>query len=137
FLDITGSVLLGQGPGNEQGLFAMAFHPDYQTNGLFYVHYSAENGAHGLGAGDTVISEFSASGNTANPASERVLLTHEQLNPNHNGGMFAFSPNDGYLDIALGDGGGGGDPQDHGQTMTSLLGGMLRIDVDARDAGEY
>ncbi len=115
--------------GNEQGLLGFAFHPQYASNGLFYVNYSRD------GDGATIVSEFSVSaGNPdqANAGSERVLMTVAQPYSNHNGGMIAFGPDD-MLYISLGDGGSGGDPQDNGENLGTLLGGLLRIDVDDQD----
>lgn len=136
FLDITSQVSRTD---NERGMFSLAFHPDYRDNGLFYVHYTASSGTHGLSNGTTVVSEFSVSDdpNVANPDSERVILTVTQPNWNHNGGTLAFSPEDGFLYLGLGDGGGGGDPDENGQDPDSLLGSILRLDIDGRDAGEY
>jgi glucose/arabinose dehydrogenase len=120
FLDITGRV----GSGGERGLLGLAFHPQYAGNGRFYVNYTDR-------AGDTHIAEFRASNNpdVADPASERLVLFVEQPFANHNGGALSFGP-DGLLYIALGDGGSGGDPFRNGQNPASLLGKMLRIDVD-------
>lgn len=112
--------------GNEEGLLGLAFHPDYKTNGFFYVNYTAEN------PNRTVISRFSVSSsdpNKADPSSELVLLEYDQPYSNHNGGQISFGP-DGYLYIAAGDGGSGGDPQGIGQNKTTLLGSILRIDVN-------
>ena len=116
--------------GGEQGLLGLAFHPDYESNGRFFVNYINNDG-------DTVISEFARLDDRsglflADPGSERVLLRILQPFPNHNGGMLAFGP-DGYLYIGMGDGGSGGDPLGNGQALGSLLGKMLRIDVDAGD----
>jgi glucose/arabinose dehydrogenase len=122
FLDIDPRV--GSG-GNEQGLLGLAFHPNYAQNGFFYVNYTDNSG-------DTKISRFSVSAtdpNVANPNSELILLAVDQPYSNHNGGCVKFGP-DGYLYIGLGDGGSGGDPQGYGQNRNSLLGKMLRIDVD-------
>ena len=120
FLDLSGQVTCC----GEQGLLGIAFHPNYGSNGRFFVHYSQNNG-------DTRISSFTVSGdpNVANPASESTILTQAQFAGNHNGGQIAFGP-DGYLYIGLGDGGGGGDPQANGQDRTTLLGTLLRIDID-------
>lgn len=109
---------------NERGLLGLAFHPDYAQNGYFYVNYSNSSGS-------TVVSRFSVSSNpdVADANSEVILLTISQPYSNHNGGGIKFGP-DGYLYIGMGDGGSGGDPQNSGQTTTSLLGKMLRIDVD-------
>jgi glucose/arabinose dehydrogenase len=136
FLDITTKVTRSA---NEQGLLGLAFHPDYAQNGRFYVHYSADPTAT-LQTGDTVVSEFRrASDTSADAASERVLFTVSQPESNHNGGMIAFGP-DGFLYIGLGDGGGGGDQHGsigNGQNTDTLLGKLLRIDVDSTSAGQY
>lgn len=120
FLDIDAKVLSG----GERGLLGLAFHPNYSSNGLFYVHYTRN------GDGASVIAEYSVSAdpNIADFGSERVLLTVAQPASNHNGGMIAFGP-DGFLYIALGDGGGGGDQFGHGQRTDTLLGTISRIDV--------
>jgi glucose/arabinose dehydrogenase len=110
---------------NEMGLLGLAFHPNYEQNGYFYVNYTGEGGA-------TRISRFTASGNTADPNSEQVMLVIEQPFPNHNGGAVAFGP-DGNLYLGLGDGGAAGDPQKHGQNTSTLLGTILRIDVNNGD----
>jgi glucose/arabinose dehydrogenase len=109
----------------EQGLLGLAFHPRYAENGNFYVNYTA------AGSGDTILSRFVVSDDprAADPASETVLLRIDQPYVNHNGGALAFGP-DGYLYAALGDGGGIGDPFDHAQDTGSLLGKILRLDVD-------
>jgi glucose/arabinose dehydrogenase len=112
--------------GGEQGLLGLAFHPDFETNGRFFVDYT------NLGS-DMVISEFSVDANgIGDPNSERNLLTISDPFPNHNGGMLAFGP-DGYLYIANGDGGAGGDPLNSGQSLDTLLGKILRIDIDSGD----
>ena len=108
--------------GNEMGLLGLAFHPDYEQNGFFYVNYTGDGG-------DTRISRFQASGNIADPNSEKVLMIIEQPYPNHNGGALAFGP-EGYLYAGLGDGGLAGDPQKNGQNTTSLLGKILRLGVN-------
>ncbi|WP_047546960.1 PQQ-dependent sugar dehydrogenase [Psychroserpens sp. Hel_I_66] len=116
--------------GGEQGLLAMAFHPDFANNGFFYVNYidNSQN---------TVISRFTRSSiDTADPSSELVLITVTQPFSNHNGGDLHFGQ-DSYLYISLGDGGSGGDPGNRAQSLNTLLGKMLRIDVDATDAGNY
>jgi len=119
FLDITDRV---NDSGNEMGLLGLAFHPDYEQNGFFYVNYTGDGG-------DTRISRFQSSGNSADSNSETVLLLIEQPYPNHNGGPLAFGP-DGYLYAGLGDGGSQGDPSKNGQNKTALLGKILRIDVN-------
>lgn len=119
FLDITDRV--GSG-GSEQGLLGLAFHPQYGQNGYFFVNYTDKSG-------NTVISRFEASAGQADPASEKQLITQEQPYGNHNGGGLAFGP-DGYLYAGLGDGGSAGDPHRNGQSLDTLLGKLLRIDVD-------
>ncbi len=136
FLDIEGRVTDG---GNEQGLLGLAFHPEYASNGRFFVHYSSSgDSASGISSGAGVISEFRRSADSAALAdanSERRLLTIAQPYANHNGGMLAFSPKDGFLYAGLGDGGSANDPQGNGQKPDTWLGKMLRLDVDAAPAG--
>lgn len=118
--------------GNEEGLLGLAFHPDYKSNGFFYVNYTAKN------SNRTVISRFKVSAsnpNQADPASEMILLEFDQPYSNHNGGQIAFGP-EGYLYIAVGDGGSGGDPQGNGQNRNTLLGTILRIDVDKSEGSK-
>jgi glucose/arabinose dehydrogenase len=122
FLDISDRV---NDSSNEMGLLGLAFHPDFKQNGYLYVNYTGPGG-------DTYISRFQASGNTADPASEKILLTIDQPYPNHNGGAVTFGPDE-YLYLALGDGGLAGDPLKNGQNTNSLLGKILRIDVDNGD----
>ena len=122
FLDITDRVLFG----GEQGLLGLAFHRNFTENGYFYVDYVTDNPRR------TVIARYSVSKNNTNQAdksSETILLEALQPFPNHKGGQIAFGP-DGYLYIAMGDGGGAGDPQGNGQNLSALLGKILRIDVD-------
>jgi glucose/arabinose dehydrogenase len=117
--------------GNEEGLLGLAFHPDYENNGYFYVNYTAASPRR------TVISRFQVSAadpNRADESSELVILEIPQPFSNHNGGQVSFGP-DGYLYIASGDGGSGGDPQNHGQRLETLLGAILRIDVNGQDNG--
>lgn len=122
FLDITERV---GSTGNEQGLLGLAFHPDYEQNGSFYVNYTDT-------AGNTVIARYQVSGdpNVADAASEQILLQVDQPYENHNGGHLEFGP-DGYLYIGLGDGGSQGDPSGNGQSLETYLGKLLRIDVDS------
>lgn len=112
---------------NEMGLLGLAFHPNYAQNGYFFVNYTGSGG-------DTFISRFQVSGdpNRANPSSEVNLLRINQPYPNHNGGSLDFGP-DGYLYAGLGDGGSAGDPQGNGQKLTTLLGKILRLDVDSAE----
>ena len=128
FLDIREKV---DDRGNEEGLLGLAFHPDYSSNGLFYVNYTATD------PDRTVISRFKVSDadpDKAEASSEAVVLTFAQPYSNHNGGQVSFGP-DGYLYIAVGDGGSGGDPHDHGENRSTLLGSILRIDVDKAENG--
>jgi glucose/arabinose dehydrogenase len=136
FLDLRDRVSQS---GNERGLLGLAFHPGYADNGRLFVDYTARNG-------DVVVAEYrragggsdaagGAEGGLADPGSERVLLRIPHRRSNHNGGMIAFGP-DGMLYVAVGDGGGGGDPDRNGQDRGSLLGKILRIDVDGAADGE-
>ena len=121
--------------GGERGLLGVAFHPAYADNGYLYVHYSSNGSTCGAGKGDTVISRFSVSPDDPDRAdreSEVCLLTATQPYGNHNGGQIAFGP-DGYLYIGLGDGGSAGDPRNNAQNRATLLGAILRIDVDQGD----
>jgi len=108
----------------ERGLLGLAFHPDYTMNGLFYVHYTNSDG-------DVVIARYAVSGdpNRAQPSGTVLLTIPHRDGSNHNGGQLAFGP-DGYLYIAVGDGGGAGDTANNAQNLGSLLGKILRIDVD-------
>jgi glucose/arabinose dehydrogenase len=126
FLDITDRV---DDDGNEQGLLGLAFHPEYADNGHFYVNYTHDPAGSGLDR--TRISRFTvgSNANVADPGSELVLMEFEQPFSNHNGGDIQFGP-DGYLYIAVGDGGSGGDPQNNAQNPSTPLGKLLRIDVD-------
>ena len=123
FLDIRGRVNDAE---REQGLLGLAFHPDYEQNGYFYINYS------GIQDGKTFISRFQAGGNAADANSEMILLTIDPPYTNHNGGAVAFGP-DGYLYLGIGDGGGRGDPLKNAQNKNSLLGKILRIDVNNGD----
>ncbi len=117
---------------NEQGLLGLAFDPDYQTNGYFYVNYTVDS-ATSVVDENTRVSRFSRSTINplvADPASEVVLFSIVQPFWNHNGGGLAFGP-DGYLYIGMGDGGSGGDPGNRAQNPLNNLGKMLRINVDA------
>lgn len=127
FLDVSGLIsreALGGGY-TERGLLGLAFHPNYAENGLFYINYTDQNG-------NSVISRYVVSGdpNQADATSATPLLYLQQPYGNHNGGHMTFGP-DGYLYVSFGDGGSGGDPQGNGQDLTTLLGTILRLDVDA------
>ncbi len=121
FLDLTSLISTG----GERGLLGLAFHPRYDSNGLFYVNYTDTNGA-------TTVARYQVSPNpdVADASSAFTMLTVSQPFANHNAGMLAFSPIDGYLYIGLGDGGSANDPQNNGQKPGTLLGKMIRIDVD-------
>ncbi len=108
----------------ERGLLGIAFHPSYGTNGRFFVHYTDLNGGN-------VLAEYAVStdADLADPSSAAILLQVAQPFSNHNGGQIRFGP-DGYLYMAIGDGGSGGDPQNNGQNLDTLLGKILRLDVD-------
>jgi len=121
---------------DERGLLGLAFHPTYASNGRFFVYYSSPKTAPGVNH-ESILAEYSVSTtnpNLANAASERVLLRVDEPEFNHNGGSLVFGPSDGYLYVALGDGGGGGDVHGaygNGQNITNLLGSILRLDVDS------
>lgn len=122
FLDISP---IANDTSNEQGLLGLAFHPNYAENGYFYLNYTAQNGA-------TIIARYTVSAddpNVADEESEFVVIRIEQPYANHNGGMLAFGP-DGYLYIGMGDGGAAGDPANNGQDPFTLLGDMLRLDIN-------
>jgi glucose/arabinose dehydrogenase len=121
FLDLSDRV---GSKGNERGLLGLAFHPGFAENGTFFVNYTDISG-------DTVVSRFDLSEdpNRADPSSETVLLSYDQPYANHNGGGLAFGP-DGYLYVGSGDGGSAGDPEGRAQNHDTLLGKLLRIDVD-------
>jgi glucose/arabinose dehydrogenase len=121
FLDIAGRVSAG----GERGLLGLAFHPGFRLNGRVFVNYTDRNG-------DTVVSEFHATATRADANSERLLLKIDQPYANHNGGWIGFGP-DRNLYIGMGDGGSGGDPHNNGQRKDTLLGKMLRLDVDRGD----
>ena len=135
FLDIDSLVGGGLSTNDERGLLGLAFHPDYQNNGYFYVDYTNNSGR-------TTIARYSVSDDpeVADPGSALILLTIFQPFSNHNGGWIGFGPNDGFLYISTGDGGSAGDPGNRAQDITNqLLGKMLRIDVDGNDGpgGNY
>ena len=126
-LDIRQRILAG----GERGLLGLAFAPEFPTDPRLFVDYTDLNG-------DTIVSSFTvpaASPDQADPASERILLHIDQPFPNHNGGDVAFGP-DGDLYVAMGDGGSGGDPMGNGQSLTTLLGKLLRIHPGAADGSD-
>ena len=124
---------------NEDGLLGLAFHPGFATNGLFYIYYNQKNPAdqHSQPLNfpfRSVVSEFKVSATNADLAdvkSERIIFEVQQPFSNHKGGELVFGP-EGFLYLGLGDGGAGGDPSGSGQNTSSLLGKILRIDVDSR-----
>ncbi|HHO54806.1 MAG TPA: glucose dehydrogenase [Trueperaceae bacterium] len=120
FLDIRDIV----GSGGERGLLGLAFHPKFEYNGYFFVNYTDKKG-------NTTIARYKVSNdnNIADNKSQKIIMTIKQPYSNHNGGNIAFGP-DGYLYIGTGDGGSGGDPEGNGQSIASLLGKILRIDID-------
>lgn len=122
FLNISTKVLFG----GERGLLGLAFHPQYSTNGYFFVYYNNT-------AGNIVVARYSVSTtntNVADPNSEKIILNIPKPFDNHNGGSIHFAP-DGNLWIVTGDGGSGGDPNNNSQNKNSLLGKMLRIDINS------
>jgi glucose/arabinose dehydrogenase len=124
FLDISRRIQSG----NEEGLLGLAFAPDFPTDPRLYMDYTDLNG-------NTVVASFrvpTATPNQADPDSERILLQVDQPFPNHNGGALAFGP-DGDLYIGMGDGGSGGDPLGNGQSLTTLLGKILRVRPGSQD----
>jgi glucose/arabinose dehydrogenase len=130
-VDNNGPVLAG----GEQGLLGLAFHPKYATNGQFFVFYTTNRG----GSLRDVVARCQVSAadpNKADPATCTEILSIPDFAGNHNGGMIEFGVKDSFLYIGTGDGGGGGDPQRTGQDKNSLLGKILRIDVDTKAAGK-
>ncbi len=123
FLDLTDVVRTN---GNEQGLLGLAFHPDYAMNGLFYVNYTR------IPDGATTIAHYqvTADPEVADFESAQLIITVTQPGQTHNGGWLDFSPLDGYLYTAIGDGGGGYDPDDDAQNLDVLLGKIIRVDVN-------
>lgn len=131
FLDVSGKIATG----GEMGLLGVTFHPNYSVNGKLYVNYVRTVS----GQIQSIIAEYTASpagANQVNIATERILLTVDQVSnfTNHKAGQLAFGP-DGLLYFGLGDGGSGGDPLGHGQNTSTLLGKLMRIDVNSADAG--
>ncbi len=124
FIDLD-DIVFNSSNQDERGLLGMAFHPDYASNGYFFVNYINNSG-------NTVIARYEVSStdpNLADPNSAEEIMAIDQPVWNHNGGCLKFGP-DGYLYIGMGDGGAGNDPDNYSQNRTSLLGKMLRIDVD-------
>lgn len=131
FLDLSARVHDWQ-KDNEEGLLGMALHPDYQKNGQLYVYYSSHDEPR-----TSIVSRFTAKADNPNqgdPDSEQIVMKIPQPFSNHNGGSIAFGK-DGYLYIALGDGGGRNDPMRHGQNLSTWMGSILRIDIDKQESG--
>lgn len=128
FLNISSKIVFG----GERGLLGLAFHPQYSTNGYFFVYYNNPSG-------NIIVARYKVSSsdpNVADAGSEKILLNIPKPFTNHNGGSIHFAP-DGKLWIITGDGGSGGDPNNNAQNKNSLLGKMLRIDVNATDPTPY
>jgi len=135
FLNVSDVITDARG---EQGLLGLAFHPDYESNGRFFVNYTIDQpdtSVRGNYPYQTVIAEYRVSNDPdlADASSAKTIMTIDQPAWNHNGGHLAFGPNDGYLYIASGDGGDGGDPRQLGQALYTGLGKILRIDVDSEN----
>lgn len=134
FLDATSLINDPDYPQDEKGLLGLAFHPSYAQNGRFFIYYNAAQGS------ALTLAELSRASNNPDkaeagangqPAVKKVFFSVEEgVQTNHNGGMLAFSPKDGLLYVGVGDGGGSGDPNNHGQNIDVKLGKILRIDVD-------
>lgn len=129
FINLSSKCVQPGSTGDERGLLGLTFHPNFATNGKFYVNYNQ------VGTNTTVIAEYTTTtgngnSNTGNINSERILMTIPQPFSNHNGGMVEFGP-DGFLYIGMGDGGSANDPGNRAQNRSLLLGKMLRIDVNS------
>ena len=127
FIDIGSAISTG----GEQGLLGLAFHPRFEVNGYLYINFTGR-------AGTTVVNRYTVA-HGSNRVDQRTalrILTIPQPYANHNGGNIAFGP-DGYLYVGMGDGGSGGDPGNRAQSLNTLLGKMLRIDVDRWSGGNY
>jgi len=121
FLNISSKITYG----GERGLLGLAFHPQYSTNGYFFVYYNDTSG-------NITVARYTRSSNPdiADATTEKIILNQPKPFDNHNGGSIHFAP-DGYLWIVTGDGGSGGDPNNNGQNKNSLLGKMLRLDINS------
>ena len=130
FLDLTS---VAESDGGEQGLLGLAFHPDYETNGYFYVYYTRDDDP-STQENETIVEryEVTADPEVADPGSAATVLIIAQPTRSHNGGWLGFDP-DGLLYVSVGDGGGQEDPYDNAQNIDTLLGSILRIDVDGDD----
>ena len=133
FLDIENIVDQGSGY-TEEGLLGLAFHPNFSENGYFYVNYTE------YAPRRNVIARYSVSNENPNYAdhnSSTIILEVNQPYYNHNGGQMGFGPDDGYLYISFGDGGSSGDPQGNGQDLLTLLGTIIRIDINTVSGSGY
>lgn len=129
FIDLDPVVVNPSGVSDERGLLGLAFHPGYASNGYFFVYYTSNSSTQ-------VVARYRRlSPGVGDPASATILMNMADFATNHNGGWIAFAPGDteGYLYIATGDGGSANDPQQNGQNINTLLGAMLRIDIDGPD----
>ncbi len=131
FLDVKDIISFSSG--QEIGLLGLAFHPDYASNGFFYVYHTRESEVSNVNV-EIVLARYTVSADNpdiaeANSRLEIFSFDKNQANSNHNGGKIAFGP-DGYLYISVGDGGGGGDPKGNAQDLSTIFGSILRIDVD-------
>ena len=136
FLDISDKIVDLDVTYDERGLLGLAFHPDYETNGRFFVYYSSPKTGEGINH-ESILSEYHVSddGNQADSNSERIILRVDQPEANHNGGQLLFG-SDGYLYLGFGDGGGAGDQHGNignGQDKDTILGSIIRIDIDKGD----
>ncbi len=133
FLDITEDVYSG----GERGLLGLAFHPNFTSNGLFYVYYTVSDPRPTVDS-RSIVAQFNVSQTDpliADPQTKMIIMEIDQPYGNHNAGQIDFGP-DNYLYIALGDGGSGGDPLNNGQNRATLLGSILRIDIDNSTDGK-
>ncbi|WP_294286014.1 PQQ-dependent sugar dehydrogenase [uncultured Chryseobacterium sp.] len=125
FLNISSKITYG----GERGLLGLAFHPQYPTNGYFFVYYNDTNG-------NITVARYTRSAtnpDVADPSTEKIILNVPKPFDNHNGGSIHFAP-DGYLWVVTGDGGSGGDPNNNAQNKNSLLGKLLRLDINSTGA---
>ena len=137
FLDISDKIVGLSSAYDERGLLGACFHPDYENNGKLYVYYSSPKSGSDINH-ESILSEFTVSSgnpNKADSSSEKIILRFDQPEDNHNGGQIEFGP-DGYLYLGSGDGGGAGDVHGdigNGQDINTILGTILRIDIDGGD----